>query len=144
MFPSAPWPYSWAPQLTSPHPVSASICAGGGQPPNRRLQKETICSKMCAALLLRSPGRQFRAPLDVTELMLYGHVPLPCAPFLGTPVQVMTLILPSWLDWELQLQDCSELAPDTQGFCHPLNHNLHIYLWPPFVFSEQVRRTLEQ
>ena len=34
---------------------------------NQWLQDTTICSRMCAAVLLRSPGLQFRAPLDVTE-----------------------------------------------------------------------------
>lgn len=68
-------------------PVSANICADVASPTcHPWLQEETVCSKVCAALPLRSLGLQFRAPLDLTERMLYDRVPLLCAPFLGTSV----------------------------------------------------------
>lgn len=83
------------------------------------VQSEAICYKVCAALLLRSPGLQFRAPVGVMEQMFSHHVPLPCAPFLDTPVGVKILILPGWLNWELQLQDCREFGAGHRDLCHP-------------------------
>lgn len=104
---------------------------------NPWLQNETICSKMCAALLLRSLGLQFRAPLDVMELMALWSRSSPLCHIPGH-LWVMFLIPPSWLAWELRFQGCRGLGTGhTGGFVLHLNHNLHIFLWPPFVFSNK-------
>lgn len=41
--------------------------------------------------------------------------PLPCALFIGTPAWIMILILPSWLDWELQVQDMGSFRTSYTG-----------------------------
>lgn len=115
MFSFPPWQYSWAIWLSSffsprpslPVPISASICVDVGQP-YLWLQDKTICSKMCATLLLRSPGLQFRAPLDVTELMLSG-------PFLF-PVSHSRVSF-CWIE-------DGSLGLDHGGYCHPFESYL--------------------
>lgn len=105
MFSFTSWQYSWAIWLSPflpttsllPLPVSASICDVG--PPRLWLQDTTICCKMCATLLLRSPGLQFRAPVDMTEPMLLV-ISSSLGPIPGPFCWVMSLIL---LDWGRQL-----------------------------------------
>lgn len=105
----------FSPSLFSPPPlpISASICDVG--PPHLWLQDKTICSKMCATLLLRSPGLQFRAPLDMMEPMLSGH-------FLSPVPHSWALLLSQWVSF-CWIEDGS-LGLDHRGFCHPFESYL--------------------
>lgn len=85
---------------------------------NQWLQDLTICSRVCATLLLRSPSLQFRAPLDVTERGFPVVFLFPRARSWATPCGPLSVRLAGLRP---RLQDCRELGRAAEGFATHLN-----------------------
>lgn len=127
----------------------SNICADVGHPTcNQCLQDRTICSKMCAALLLRSPGLQFRSTPICNGVDAFRSCSSPLCLIPGHPCLSRESHSAGLAGQRTAAPGLQRAWDPTQGFLSsiwiiPCIFTLHIYLWLSFVFSKEMR-TLEQ